>query len=365
MSLVRTALRLSAIAALKGANPIAGPTIAANRVYDSRISDFSPETFPDDAKPTIIVLTDEDEGDALSRQNGGPPFKRLIDLVFEFAMVQGFDVDLEDGGTAFVPGYPATDAEHEASLDLLEFQIIRRMAYDLDPLCALFRSFTRVWKHDCHRQTLDETGVKIAARILTWTVEVTDDQVAVTRLPDQTTPSGLDRLPQPLRRVAEALPAGSSALAICNSLADALAPLTAGPLEGFDMTVDAADGEDLSDMFDVNVEIRSALEVPQIIGNGAVEIDYAKGTFQNLILTGNITSMSIINWPAMGKTGRLILQTTNTGAFVIGAWPPGTEWSQGAVGSVTSGAGKKDLFVLTTASAGAEIFGNTVGQDYQ
>jgi hypothetical protein len=240
MTLARTALRFAALAALKGATPSTGPTIAANRVYDSRVSDFSPETYPDDAKPTVIILTDDDEGDGLSEQNGGPPFHRHINLVMEFAMVQGFDIALEGGGSEFVPGYPSTDAEHEMSLDLLEFQITRRLAYDLDPICALFRSFTRVWKHDCHRQVLDETGVKIAARVLTWQVEVSDDQVNVYR-PNQMQPTGYDILPWPLSKVAKALPDGNEKK-LCDALVAALTPLSATVLTGLDLDVVNAEG---------------------------------------------------------------------------------------------------------------------------
>jgi hypothetical protein len=57
MTLARTALRLAALNALQGSSPSAGPTIAANRVYDSRISDFQPETYIDDARPAVILLT--------------------------------------------------------------------------------------------------------------------------------------------------------------------------------------------------------------------------------------------------------------------------------------------------------------------
>ena len=359
MTLARTALRLATVAALQGGNAATGPTIARNRVYDSRISDFSPESYPSDALPSIIVLTDDDEGDALSRQNGGPPFQRLVKLVIEFAMVQGFDVPFGEDGTEFVPGYPVTDSEHEASLDLLEFQIKQRLAYDLDSFCAIWRSFTRPVKFDCHRQVLDETGVKLAARILTWECLITDDMVKVYNPELETLPSGFDLLPEPLKRVANALPAGKLRN-VCTAIAQVLNPLQASPLDGIDFRITQGD-EDPG--MDVTVEIRSALDVPVTIGNGAVVIDYARGTFQNLILTGNVTSMTVINWPRSGKTGRLILQTTNTGNFAI-AWPDATEWALGVVGEVSQGAGKKDIFILTTASGGDEIFGNVVGRDY-
>lgn len=251
MSLVRTALRMAALNALKGGTPSTGPTLAKNRVYDSRINDFSPETYPADALPTIIITTDDDEGDGLSEQNGGPPFKRMVKLVMEFAMIQGFYVDGAD--TDFVPGYPATDAEHEASLDLLELQIAQRLAYDLDSKCALFRSFTRVMKYDCHRQTLEDTGVKIAARVLTWQVEVSDDQVSIYK-EGTPSPTGLDVLPLPLRTIAKSLPAGA-ALDICNALAAALSPLTSEQLQGLDVTMDNTIGSDVSDTFEAPIEI--------------------------------------------------------------------------------------------------------------
>lgn len=255
MTLARTALRFGALNALKGKTSSTGPTIANNRVYDSRVSDFSPETFPGDALPTIILLTDEDEGDGLSEQNGGPPFRRYINLVIEFAMIQGFNVALEDGGSEFVPWYPSTDAEHELSLDLLEFQITRRLAYDLDPTCALFRSFTRVWKHDCHRQQTDEAGVKIAARVLTWQVEVTDDQVKVYR-PNQVQPEGYDVLPSPLREVAKVLPEGNEKK-LCDALVSALSPLQAEILSGLDVKTRSAEGrqDDPSNLIETPIDL--------------------------------------------------------------------------------------------------------------
>jgi hypothetical protein len=236
MTLARTALRLCAVSTLKGATG-ARPTIAESRVYDSRISDFTPEDYEDDAKPSVIVLTDSDDGEALSEQNGGPPFHRMIDLVVEIGMVQA----LQDGAD-YIVGYPDTDKRLEASLDALEFQIMRRLAYDPAPLSVLFRKFVRIRKHECHRQVLDDTGVKIAARLLTLTCEVNDDQVIVynqSPTASPAIPTGFDVLPEPLRSVAKALPAGSAELDVCNALAAALAPVTAPPLKGVDTTFDA------------------------------------------------------------------------------------------------------------------------------
>lgn len=232
MTLARTAMRLAAVNALAGADANSGPTIARNRVYDSRISDFDPESYPNDAQPTIIILTDDDEGEQLSKQNGGPPFRRNIDLVFELAMV----MKIKDGNT-FTLGYPDTDARLEAALDVLEFQIARRLGYDPDPAAALFRRFIRPQKHESHRQVMDDAGVKIAARLVTWTCEITDDQLKVFNAAD-TVPTGIDALPEPLKSIAAALTPGSSGALIVAAIIDALTALTAPQLEGFDATVD-------------------------------------------------------------------------------------------------------------------------------
>lgn len=367
MTLARTALRLATINALQGLTPLSGPTIAQNRVYDSRINDFSPETYGADAKPSIIVLTDEDEGDALSDQNGGPPFRRTVNLVMEFAMVQGFDLPVVNGGTEFVAGYPATDAEHEASLDLLEFQIARRLSDDPSEASVLWRSLCRAWKMDCHRQTDEESGVKIAARILTWQCEINDDVIELFNTGTDDIPTGLDILPPKLREVAYALPIGSTGRKTCEALAAALSPLTADPLEGIDIKIAVGEQQE-DDLMDVSIEIASAQDTPQVVASGGpVTIDYAKGTFQNLILAANVTALSIINWPKNAKTGRLILKVTNTGNFNISpsAWSAGTKWVAGDPPSITQGAGKMDLLVLVSGSAGVETFGNIIGQDYQ
>ena len=231
MTLARTALRLCVSACLKG-DSASRPTIAEGRVYDSRIGDLSPESFVDDAKATVILLTDSDEGQALSDQNGGPPFRRMIDLVIEFGMTLA--IKDQDG---YSVGYPDTDARLESSLDLLEFQIIRRLAYDPAAMPVLFRRIARIRKYDNHRQVLDDTGVKVACRILTLTCDVSDDQERI--YPSDSAPTGLGLLPEPLRSVAAILPAGSAGADVCAGLIASITPLTASPLEGVDFEYDA------------------------------------------------------------------------------------------------------------------------------
>jgi len=359
MTLVRTALRLCMVEALSG-QPAARPTIAEERFYDSRIADLAPETFKDDAKATVVLVTDEDEGEATSDQNGGPPFFRRIDVVLELGMTMA----VKDGND-YVVGYPDTDSRLEASLDFLEFQILRRLAFDPAPLSVLFRSFVRIVKHQSHRQVFDDSGAKLAARLLVLTCDVNDDDEEIVNAADEP-PTGYAIFPEPLRRVAMAIPEGSAGRNVCDALLAELSPLSVPSLDGMAMNFAVGDSGDPASMLDVSMEIRSAMDMPQIVATGsAVTIDYAKGTFQNLILAADVTSMAVINWPKNGKTGRLIVEITNTGDFVIAAWPTGTVWSGGGGAPViTKGAGKRDIVVLTTAMAGAPIFGNVVGQDY-
>ncbi|MCG6204195.1 hypothetical protein LPW26_06080 [Rhodopseudomonas sp. HC1] len=250
MTLARTALRLCVAECLKGDEggkhsfepagfsgafsisdtPRPRPTIAAERVYDSRMSDFAPEALAGDALPTIVVLTDNDEGDQLSEQNGGPPFRRMIEVVLELGMIQS----VKDGAD-FIVGYPDTDARHEASLDVLEFQAVRRLAYDPAPLPFLFRSIARIRKSECHRQVVDDAGTRIAVRILTLHCEISDDQVQVRNAAIGSEPTGLDVLPDPLRKVAKAMPEGSHGAEVCAAIAASLSILTRPAMKRIDI----------------------------------------------------------------------------------------------------------------------------------
>ena len=251
MTLVRTAIRLLTVACLAGTET-ARPTLAEGRVYDSLADPLDPATL-EQARPVLIVLTDQDKGEALSRgQNGGPPFARDIDLVIEAAMV-GRE-QLGDG--AFAIGYPQTDAELEASLDFLEFQAWRRLAYDPDPLCVLWRRLARPMSTEGHRQVSSEAGVRLAARQWTWTVRAADDQVEI--VTGATAPAGFDLLPRPLRDVALALPPGSPGRLSCEAIVARLSPpLTAGPLLGIDVKLASSErGVDSSERIRARIPLR-------------------------------------------------------------------------------------------------------------
>lgn len=233
MSLARTALRLTVVEALKDA------TMAGKRVFDSRMDDLSPDQFSGDELPTAIVLTDMDAGDALSKQNGGPPFHRHAEVSVELGMTQRVRTDDEESSDPeYHIFYPNTDARLEAALDLFEFQVLRRLEESDDALPILFRRFWRITKYECHRQTFDETGVKVACRLLTLTCHGSSDQVRKFNLAGAQ-PTGYDVLPEPLRSVAGTLPNGSYGRDVCDSIAAAIGTLTLPQFTGMDTTVDA------------------------------------------------------------------------------------------------------------------------------
>jgi hypothetical protein len=254
--LARTALRLITAAALSGR------TIAEGRVDDSRLADLSPESVPEDGLPVIMVICDDDDGDALSDQNGGPPFDRMIDLNLELSIasrVQYVDPN-NPVASIYVVEAPDTDARLEASLDFLEFQAIRELAFGLSPYSVMFRQVARIVHRACHRAATDD-GVKIASRLLTLRCRVNDDQIEVLDA-NAPTPVGLDALPEPLRSVAKLLPPESSGGVTCAALAAMLAQITAGiALEGFDFRADAGDA--VKTEFPDDREVVLTVDLPQ------------------------------------------------------------------------------------------------------
>ncbi|GJE54575.1 hypothetical protein [Methylobacterium thuringiense] len=237
MTLARTALRLAAVATLSGtkAKPA---TIAENRVFDSRITFIDPKDVTD-AQPILIVQTDNDEGDPTDGKDGvspagGPPFWRMTDLVIECAMVARGD----DGDGGFVIGYPVTDAQLEAQLDFLEWQVWMALAYAPSTIARAFRKTAKLMRYESHRQATDENGDRAAVRVLTFKCKIHD----FCPMP-QAGATGFDRLPKPLSDVAKALDPESYAGAAVAALADAMSEPDPMPAlqrigMGFDFSAD-------------------------------------------------------------------------------------------------------------------------------
>lgn len=240
MSLGRLALRLATVEGLRPtAAVVAGtgfPTIAGKQVLDSGIDPIE-DLAPNQAQPVIAVYTEHDEGTQAGQKRGGPPFLSTIDLVFEFSVIvkvaSGSDPDV------FTVGNPETDAELEASLDLLEAQIRFTLLYS--PVGQIWRniSHNKVQAPRSIPHRTSEEGARLAKRTMTWKVELVDDCFDPAPL---TAPTGFDVFPEPLRSFAKALPEQSYAIAILNGLV-AAAPVMpiAVPLETVVMNVSVVD----------------------------------------------------------------------------------------------------------------------------
>jgi hypothetical protein len=121
MSLSRLMLRaLACVALQKQADDAVSPTMADDRVFDSRIDPLVFKDF-DSPMPGIIVYTDDDAGDLINRGSGVGIRRRWVDLRVEL-VVGSFDTEIVDNVQNVTFAMPMTDAHLEAQLDLLEVQ---------------------------------------------------------------------------------------------------------------------------------------------------------------------------------------------------------------------------------------------------
>lgn len=222
MSLARTALRLAALHALRPAwTPDAGPwpTVAEGRVYDSHMEPID-DLAEDEMRPIILVFTDLDTAEP-TQPGGSPPWQRMVTMVFEISVVARGESD--EAADTFVPVHPVTSAETEAVLDLLEAGL--RFALTAAPGGALFRKVARIASMESAVQRSAEEALRIAVRTITVRCVVIDDCF---NLNPAAVLAGNDRLPEPLKTVVAALPAGSYGKEIGTALAGtvpAISPL--------------------------------------------------------------------------------------------------------------------------------------------
>lgn len=175
MSLSRLMLRaLACVALQKQPSDAVAPTMAEDRVFDSRIDPF---VFKDYSKPMpgIIVYTDDDTGDLINRGSGSGPYRRWVDLRVEI-VIGSFDTEIIDNVQNVVFDTPMTDAELEAQLDLFEAQVkwallqLPGRSYS-DALRAFVVRIESIQSH----ATRDEANNKFASRRIHFKCEIPDD----------------------------------------------------------------------------------------------------------------------------------------------------------------------------------------------
>lgn len=96
---------------------------------------------------------------------------------------------------------------------------------------------------------------------------------------------------------------------------------------------------------------------------GAITLNLNNGNVFSLILTGNITTMTMSN-AVPGKACGVSIYLTQGGAggYTV-AWPSGTKWSGGAP-ALSTAAGAVDIVVLETIDGGTTWFGSLVGTNF-
>jgi hypothetical protein len=176
MSLNRLLLRSLAIAAItQQPDDLRPPTLAEDRVYDSRLDPL--EFTADNSEiPCVIVYTDDDESDLQNRGMGDGPRRRHVELRVEIVLGSCSE-SVIDEQAQLVYVVPTTDSQLEARLDMFEQQV-KWALMDLPNrrYTNAFRGFViRVEKISSHVQR-DETGNnRVAARRLHLTCMINDD----------------------------------------------------------------------------------------------------------------------------------------------------------------------------------------------
>lgn len=224
MTLARTALRLQAVLALL-ADPVLDE-LCRGRIYDSRIGDFD-EREP---VPTIVLSTDEDDAKAWSKNDGGPPFNHVCDLVLEIAMMVRRSFNDPALGDVEGIGPPETDSQLEAYLDVLEERAVTVLGVgDTAEARLLQEAVTRRITRARSVRLATDQGVRYATRFLTLTVELKGDDGDPEALDDEAPDDAYAVLPEPLRSVARAMPTGFSGRGTCDRIARMLALLPPDP----------------------------------------------------------------------------------------------------------------------------------------
>lgn len=218
MSLSRTALRLAVVEALSpyaqhvAAEPV-WPTFAGVRVYDSQIGPV--DVSGDDMLPVIIVSVDAAKTDP----HGSAQDVTVSGDGKETATL-GFEIEVpvaqlgEDGSTVYAVG--PTDAAAKAFLEMIEDQILQRIG-DARMDGALRHVLDAVMEIDSQPFSDPDAGILLSATRLELKCQIR--QRASWPAPPQT---GLARLPDPLRSVAQALPAQSYGGLIAAGIAELL-----------------------------------------------------------------------------------------------------------------------------------------------
>lgn len=173
MSLTMMALRIAAVEALK-----AGGTLVGTNVLDSQISAIDQTAdgnlTTDQQRPFIAVYSDACKADQLS--NTGLRTNGRVELTFNcgVALTMG-QTNKSTGETEIIEGFPSTDAQFEAILDVIGCQICRTLTDSENPWSQVFGNLGTLVSKSQIRSSSTADNVRLACGQIKLTVDAYAD----------------------------------------------------------------------------------------------------------------------------------------------------------------------------------------------
>ena len=128
------------------------------------------------------------------------------------------------------------------------------------------------------------------------------------------------------------------------------------------MTINAAGNVIIPGLLDVVQYIETSPTVA--ISAGTLVLDLSTGTFFNVSLSQNITTLTFTNVASVGKVSSITILFTMDGTPRTITWPGSVRWAGGTAPTLTSIAGKVDIFTFITRDGGTNWFGFITGQNF-
>jgi hypothetical protein len=100
--------------------------------------------------------------------------------------------------------------------------------------------------------------------------------------------------------------------------------------------------------------------------SGALTIDFANGYYQELTLTGNVTSLAFTNGPASGEGKSVVVDFVQGGSGSYTVTFTSTKFDSGIVPTLSTGVGDIDRIAFDITNDGSDqIYGHVLGLDMQ
>jgi hypothetical protein len=97
--------------------------------------------------------------------------------------------------------------------------------------------------------------------------------------------------------------------------------------------------------------------------SNAITLDYSTGNVFTTTLTENITTITLSNWPASGKHGKITWYVTQAASAKTITWPAAVKWGDAGAPDLTT-VSKVYPVVLTTLDGGTTVYGFLAGRAF-